>query len=594
MAEQKIMLELTPLKKREDLNTAEMQIPRQDGPVHEIIKGKDGENSWPDRWQKVYDYIKPGVSPEGVLAFSGYAFISNEYKAAPDAFGRLTYQFAEDTFGKGNILSFKMKKGNDGISCYFLVFPLQGRQLTPEPWIDSRSKSLKIPIRNEFMELLSGRFNFDFAREAVDNGHTAYLDNFPLVKTSKEDVQEVYYNTITEESQVQTDTPIDKVRAIITETIKNFTSGIEKGSYIKLISKDITEDEYLREVQQYLRRMHPELSGNDLKLVVKKVKGAATGFYILDDLINDIKISDIKVVAPDKIRVKVEGDRKTSNLHFIDTQDYYRFIDGIIRRYGLNPEKQIHVFTDTETNPNFILRCNLTLGEINSSYPVFHIRKIPKKKYTLDQLISFGMMDPVVANYLIWAARYARGVVFTGKGSAGKTTLMNTLLEYVPRNSSGLVIQESNELYSNQPEFTFEQICEGYDLKVLAKNGLLTDIDYFIIGEVKGEEAMYFINACDTGNKAWCSVHSPSSTEAINKLADYVMYASKYSHQEALYMLKELQVVVFMKNFKVAEISEVIGWDEEKKNLKYRPVFRRSDLVEPSGSPEDAAETEVA
>ena len=153
-------------------------------------------------------------------------------------------------------------------------------------------------------------------------------------------------------------------------------------------------------------------------------------------------------------------------------------------------------------------------------------------------------------------------------------------MEYTPANASGLVIQESEELFSNRPEMTFEHITEQYDLKALAKNGLLTDIDYFIIGEVKGEEAMYFINACDTGNKAWCSVHSPNSKEAISKLADYVMYASKYNRKEALYMLKELQVVVFMKNFKVAEISEVIGWDAEKEDLKYRTVFRRDDLVE--------------
>ena len=127
-------------------------------------------------------------------------------------------------------------------------------------------------------------------------------------------------------------------------------------------------------------------------------------------------------------------------------------------------------------------------------------------------------MDEAVANYLIWAAREAKGIVFTGKGSSGKTTLMNTLLEYTPCNASGLIIQESDELFSSKPEMTVEHITEDYDLKDLAKNGLLTDIDYFIIGEVKGEEAMYFINACDTGNKAWCSVHSPNSEEAINKL----------------------------------------------------------------------------
>lgn len=580
MAESKIIINLDLLKNEESITAAEKAAAGQ-GKYREIVKKPTGSSSWLERWQAVYDYSKPGVSSEGVVAISGKVFLGSVFRVAPDAFSRFSFQFISGLFGKENLLSFMVGGNQSGTTCHFLAFPLKGRQLTPEPWIDSRSKNIKTSLSNKFLDLLSQEFGIDFTdRDNVDNGHTEYLDNFPIVKTSKEDITEVFYNTITEENQVQTDTPIDKVRRITNEVIKNFTVGIEKGTYIKLVSQDISTEEYLREVKAYLKRMYSELSPNDLRLILKKVEGAATGFYILDDLINDIKISDIKVVSPNKIRVKVEGERKTSNLHFIDTPDYFRFLDGLVKRYGLNSDEQIHVFTDTETNADFILRCNLTLGEINSDYPVFHIRKIPKNKYTLEQLIEFGMMDPVVANYLTWAARSASGIVFTGKGSAGKTTLMNTLLEYVPRNSSGLVIQESNELYSSQPEFTFEQISGKYDLKTLAKNGLLTDIDYFIIGEVKGEEAMYFINACDTGNKAWCSVHSPSSTEAINKLADYVMYASKYSHQEALYMLKELQVVVFMKNFKVAEISEVIGWDEDSKNLKYRTVFRRPDLVE--------------
>ena len=63
------------------------------------------------------------------------------------------------------------------------------------------------------------------------------------------------------------------------------------------------------------------------------------------------------------------------------------------------------------------------------------------------------------------------------------------------------------------------------------------------------------------------------------------MYASKYNRREALYMLKELQVVVFMKNFKVAEISEVDGWDEERQMLKFKTVFRRQDLVDQQRPP---------
>lgn len=588
MADSKLSVAIQQLKDRRAIEEAGQASDPKVTNGYEAVKFKDKGDEWLSRWEMVYDYRKPGVSDEGILAFNGEAYLSDAFASEPELYAKTVYQYVCSVFGKDNILSFRVshRDGEDsGEYCHFLVFPQEGRQLTPRPWIDSRSQKL-LPIHaRRFNEAISESLGIDIHdRDVVMNGHTEYLDNFPKVQFSQEDIQEIYYNTITEESQVQTDAPVDKIRRISNETVREFTTGIEKGSFIKLNNGDISIEQYLRDARLYLDRVHPGLSKQDSSLILKKLRSAATGFYILDDLINDIRISDIKTVGPNKIRVKVEGARKTSNLRFLDAQDYFRFLDGLITRYGLDPEKQIHVFTDTESNANYKLRCNLTLGDINSGYPVLHIRKIPKSKYSIEELIEYGMMDETTANYLVWAAREAKGMVFTGKGSSGKTTVMNTLLEYVPRNASGLVIQESDELYSGQPEFTFEQITEGYDLKALAKNGLLTDIDYYIIGEVKGEEAMYFINACDTGNKAWCSVHSPSSTEAINKLADYVMYASKYNHEEALYMLKELQVVVFLKNFKVAEISEVVGWDEDRKNLKYRTVFHREDLILQAGT----------
>ena len=566
------------IKKLEDIRAAEDKHRGRE--IREIICLKDKDQSWMGRWKAKFDYVKPGITNDRVYAIEGTAYLNGFPGSTNETFIKETFRLISQWFGGKNILSFCSWQETESLNCHFLIFPLHGRQLMPDPWIDSRSKTLKREHLKEFYDVLS-KMGIDTSNEAPeDNGHTRYLDEFPLVNTSKEDTEELFYNTISKDDQVHTDCPIDEIRRISNETIKSFTVGVDKGTFIKFSNNDITLNQYLAEVYAYLTRVYPQLSESDKELIQRKVRSVASGFYVLDDLIDDSRISDIKTMSPYKIRVKVEGNRKTSNLHFLDAADYKRFLDGLIVRYGLDPDKQIHVFTDTESNENYILRCDLTLEEINAGFPIMHIRKFPKNKYTIEQLIEFGMMDPVVANYMIWAARYAKGIVFTGKGSAGKSTIMNSLLEYTPSNASGLVIQESNELYSDKPEMVFEQITEEYDLKALAKNGLLTDIDYFIIGEVKGEEAMYFINACDTGNKAWCSVHSPSSTEAINKLADYVMYASKYSHQEALYMLKELQVIVFMKNFKVAEISEVIGWDEERNNLKYRTVFRRKDLVE--------------
>lgn len=566
---------------RKDMNFSEFE---------DLHKGKnykelcDLDGSWRQRWRERQDYVMAGISMDDVIAIDGAGFIASDLIVSPDAFALTVKYFLMEQFTKENILSCVYWTSEDGdcyCYCHFLVFPLKNRQLTPEPWIDSHTQKILPEVRDQFYFEVSKRLGL-----AVDSfisksncGHTPYLDAFPLVKASKEELYETFYDTITEESLVQTDFPKDKIQTLCNATIKYFTTGVEKGAYIKLNNGEMTPDEYLDEVRLYLKRMYKDMSDRDMEIIIRKVKSAATGFYILDELIKDQRISDIKVVSPYRIRVKVEGRRKTSNLRFIDEDDYYRFLDGIIMRYGLDPDINIHKVDAIDEDGRFRLRINLTIGEINCGYPIIHILKIPTVKYTIDDLVKIGVMDETVANYLLWAAREAKGLVITGKGSAGKSTIINTLLEYPPCDASGLVIQESNELFSQRPEMTFEHITAEHDLKSLAKNGLLTDIDYFIIGEVKGEEAMYFINACDTGNKAWCSVHSPSSEEAINKLADYVMYASKYSHKEALYMLKELQVIIFMKNFKVAEISEVIGWDDENDRLKYRTVFRREDLI---------------
>lgn len=110
-----------------------------------------------------------------------------------------------------------------------------------------------------------------------------------------------------------------------------------------------------------------------------------------------------------------------------------------------------------------------------------------------------------------------------------------------------------------------------YDLRDLGRNGLLTDIDYFIIGEIKGGEALYLLNAGYTGHRCWASVHGMNSTEAINKLADYVRYESDYALADILNMLKCMKTVVFLKNFKVEEISEVKDFKDGE--LVYERIF---------------------
>ncbi|MBQ6537385.1 MAG: hypothetical protein IJL75_00600 [Eubacterium sp.] len=60
------------------------------------------------------------------------------------------------------------------------------------------------------------------------------------------------------------------------------------------------------------------------------------------------------------------------------------------------------------------------------------------------------------------------------------------------------------------------------------------------------------------------------------RLADYVQYESNYNQAQALKQLKDLEIVVFMQDFKVMEISQITGYDYKKNELTYEKIYKRN------------------
>lgn len=365
-----------------------------------------------------------------------------------------------------------------------------------------------------------------------------------------------------------------------TDDIIEYFTRIQPQSLNTMERGLITKEMFVNEVKQYI---HSLGMSEDMEFkVFKNFAQFLWSYDVLDELIDDPTISDIKCISWNIVRVKRQGHRETQDVKFRSPSHYNRFVEhaAIKNKVSISDQNALQNFVDKKSNPNAILRFNIQTKFVNSTEaPYLHIRKIPKTKYTMQQLIDAGMASEKTFEYLINAAANRDGILFTGKGASGKTTMMNFLIDKIPHTYSGLVIQENEELFSDHPDLMFQHTVmnrgEGkiqYDLKDLARNGLLVDLDYFIIGEIKGGEALYMLNAAYTGHRCWASVHGASSTEAINKLVDYIKYASDYTREEAMQMLTHINTVVFMKNFKVAEIAEVVGWDDEKKKLIYKNI----------------------
>ena len=401
--------------------------------------------------------------------------------------------------------------------------------------------------------------------------------------TTPEAAKRREYNSLFDDSySIQSQGDYIKAKGVdeYTDDIIEYFTRIRSELITQLDRGRITKDVFIREVKDYIRQLG--IPDDIATKVYKNFSQFLWSYDILDELIDDPDIQDIKCLSWDTIRIKKFGKRYTQNLKFRSKEHYIRFVEhaAIKNKISISDQNALQNFVDKDSNQNAILRFNIATKFVNSTeMPYLHIRKISKNKYTLQQLIDAGMASKETFDYLIKAAATRDGILFTGKGASGKTTLMNFLIDKIPDTCSGLVIQENEELFSKHPDLMFQHTVlnrgEGkiqYDLKDLARNGLLTDLDYFIIGEIKGGEALYMLNAAYTGHKCWASVHGASSTEAINKLVDYIKYQQDYTREEAMQMLTHIDTIVFMKDFKVAEIAEVTGWNEETKQLKYKNI----------------------
>lgn len=383
----------------------------------------------------------------------------------------------------------------------------------------------------------------------------------------------------------ETEQPVNSAKSLreIISEIVDYSTSTKQIAELNAVDRGlVTKEEYIESLREYVCETYA-IPENDERIdeIIDGFSRFMWSYYILDPLIADKDISDIRIVSYDQIYIKKNGCRKRASCSFIDNEDYTRFIERVALKNAVNLSDQnaLQKFTDSSQD-GWILRFNIATKFVNSSQnTTLHIRKHSKTKYTLKDLVEAkGMMSWQQANYLKNLMETGQSILFCGAGGSGKTTLLNTLLEFIT-DKSIFCIQEADELFmANECEFTSYHVIKNrgegkisYELKDLAPYALVDDVDVFVLGEIKGEEALDFITTVYTGATGYGSVHAPSEEDAYMRIADLVKRASDYSTDEIMYMLRYLDNVVFMKNFKVQGISKAV-WNSEKRVLEFKKI----------------------
>lgn len=365
------------------------------------------------------------------------------------------------------------------------------------------------------------------------------------------------------------------------ENIISDYSTTKQKVIMELHRNMITREEFLRDAEE-LAQTRYHASGNVLQEVIIKFEQYVFAYSILTPLVEDPDISDIRCVSYDNVRVKKKGKRGTSTVKFASEEAYRRFIEFVAMKnqVSISNINAIQRFTDSKSNPDFILRFTVTMPLINTyEQPYLAIRKVPKNFPEMPELIKVGLVTQEQADYVINQFRTS-SVLICGGNSAGKTTFLNALKETIPHDKAVMIVQQSDELTTkNHPEMLFlhslptlNESAIKYDLEEISIAGLTMDVDYFIIGEVKGREAAHLLNAAYSGQISAATVHAFSAATGIDKIIDYALKTCRYSKRELLEMMTCFKTVVFLKDYRVEQIYDVKGWSADEERIIYRPI----------------------
>lgn len=154
------------------------------------------------------------------------------------------------------------------------------------------------------------------------------------------------------------------------------------------------------------------------------------------------------------------------------------------------------------------------------------IRKFPAETMTLEKMLEFGSINQDILTMLSSLVVARKSCMVSGGTGSGKTSTVNALSRCIPVHERIVTIEDAKELQIQQPNWVSMETVEPYEEGVppvtiadLVKNALRQTPDRIIVGEVRGEEALYLLRSFSSGHGGgFGTVHCNDAEDALHML----------------------------------------------------------------------------
>ncbi len=370
---------------------------------------------------------------------------------------------------------------------------------------------------------------------------------------------------------------VAKIKRIVTDVLPlSKLSDEELSDEIEQIVDEQTRDRYF--------------PINEKVQIAQQVYSSIRGFGILDSIISDDAITEIMINGPDEIFIEKAGKLHKINERF---ESQKRLEDIIQRIVGLAGREvnQSNPICDTRLPDGS--RVNVVLPPVALCGPTMTIRKFSKTPMTIGKLIQYGSITEEIAQKLEILVRSKYNIFISGGTGSGKTTFLNALSNYIPKDERVITIEDSAELQITGIENLVSMETRNSNtsgvgeitIKDLIKTSLRMRPERIIVGEVRGEEALDMLQAMNTGHDGSLSTgHANSTEDMLSRLETMVLQGSAGLPLPAIrqQIASAIDIIIHLsrlrdKTRKTIEISEVVGYKDDHIVLNPLYVFKEDE-----------------
>jgi pilus assembly protein CpaF len=307
----------------------------------------------------------------------------------------------------------------------------------------------------------------------------------------------------------------------------------------------------------------------------------------IENLILDDSISEVMVNGPNSVFIEKQGLLQSVSGISLGEKALMVAVKNIARRLGddISEAKPIldSRLPDGSRVAAVIPPCSLRGVTLT-------IRKFNSHRLEIQDLIAAGTLDEPLATRLKGYIASRKNVLISGGTGCGKTTMLNILGRFIPKDERIFLIEDTAEIslpHANLVRFEARPLQNGLAavaIRDLLKATLRHRPDRIILGEIRGGEAFDLLQLLNSGHSGTIStIHANSAKQGLSRFTSCVLQSGIELPYRAIKtnIGDSLNVVIQIdrrpgRRF-ISEVHEVYGYDPDADMFDQCAIYQRPE-----------------